>query len=121
MYYYRLNLTETEAQELKGFFFSSMNSNKETVLRKKIFDMKKIHNTDKKKEAMSKATKARTQQAKKKIENSIRLMLFENKKLTHYQIAKHSGVSFVTVIKYIKQSKIDEINNNLTEKQKKLF
>ncbi len=120
MYNYRLSLTETEAQELKEFF-SSLDSEKGSKLRKKIFDMKKIHNTDKKKEAAKKATKARTKSAKEKINNSINLMLFENKKLTHYQIAKHSKVSFVTVVKYLKQDTINSLNSSRTTSQKKLF
>jgi hypothetical protein len=116
MYKYRLNLTEEEAQELKELF-SSLDFDKESMLQKKIYDIKIIHNTDKKKEAMKKATKARTKTVKEKINNAMNLILFENTKLSHYRIAKVSEVSFVTVVKYVNQNTINSLNNIITEKQ----
>lgn len=55
----------------------------------------------KKREATIKATEVRSKKAKDKIENAINLLHLENKAITHYSIAKESGVSFNTVKKYI--------------------
>jgi len=67
---------------------------------------KKIKHSIKKVIACDTATEARTAKAKKKIQNAINILRMENKKLTHYSIAKTAKVSYVTVKKYIS---LDEI------------
>jgi len=62
---------------------------------------KKIKHSTKKIIACDKATEARTAKAKKKIQNAINILRMENKKLTHYSIAKTAKVSYLTVKKYI--------------------
>jgi len=57
--------------------------------------------------ATEKATEARTKKAKEKIQNAINILRLENKKITHYSIAKTADVSYVTVKKYIT---LDEMN-----------
>ena len=57
--------------------------------------------------AADKATAARTAKAKKKIQNAINILRMENKKITHYSIAKTAEVSYTTVKKYIS---IEDIN-----------
>jgi Trp operon repressor len=52
-------------------------------------------------EATSKATESRTAKAKEKIQNAINILRMENKKMTHYSIAKTAGVSYSTVKKYL--------------------
>ncbi len=52
-------------------------------------------------QATNKATESRTAKAKEKIQNAINLLRMENKKITHYSIAKTAGVSYVTVKKYL--------------------
>ncbi len=68
---------------------------------------KKIKKSAKKMVATDKATEARTARAKEKIQNAINILRMENKKITHYSIAKTAGVSYLTVKKYIS---LDEIN-----------
>ena len=67
---------------------------------------KKIKHSTKKYSAAVTATEARTAKAKKKIQNAINILRMENKKITHYSIAKVAGVSYITVKKYIT---LDEI------------
>ena len=62
---------------------------------------KKIKHSTKKIIACDKATEARTAKAKKKIQNAINILRMENRKLTHYSIAKTAKVSYLTVKKYI--------------------
>ena len=54
-----------------------------------------------KKLATMKATQVRSDRAIEKINNAINLLHLENKAITHYSIAKTSGVSFNTVKKHI--------------------
>ena len=67
---------------------------------------KKIKHSSAKYSAAITATEARTAKAKEKIQNAINLLRIENKKITHYSIAKTAGVSYITVKKYIS---LDEI------------
>jgi hypothetical protein len=55
----------------------------------------------KKRIAVEKATAARSERARKKIDDAINLLRLEGKPLTHYSISKASGVAFQTVKKYI--------------------
>ena len=67
---------------------------------------KKIKRSIKKMVAADKATEARTAKAKEKIQNAINILRMENKKITHYSIAKTAGVSYLTVKKYISLNEI---------------
>ena len=62
---------------------------------------KQIEKSIKKSIAADTATAARTAKAKEKIQNAINILRMENKKITHYSIAKTAGVSYTTVKKYI--------------------
>lgn len=62
----------------------------------------KSNTRDSKKRATKKATQTKIKASKEKIENAKNLLLLENKKITPYSIAKTAGVSYNTVIKYIK-------------------
>jgi len=75
-------------------------------IKEKINNPKKIKISDKKYSAAKSATEARTKKAKDKIQNAINILRMQNKKITHYSIAKEAGVSYVTVKKYIS---LDEI------------
>ena len=66
------------------------------------FDSLKARKTSKKiQDATVAATKARTNAAKKKIQDAINMLRFENKKITYYSISKYSNVSYNTVKKYL--------------------
>ena len=52
------------------------------------------------------ATKARSENTRKKIENAINILRIEQKKITAYSIAKISGVSYTTVYSYKKQGRL---------------
>ena len=70
-------------------------------LHKKLINATPYFPSEKKQQATQKATKARSDKAKDKINNAINLLQFENKAITHYSIAQASGVSFNTVKKHI--------------------
>jgi len=76
-------------------------------MKEKIENPKVIKHSYNKSFAASQATEARTNRAKEKIQNAINILRMENKKLTHYAIAKVAGVSFVTVKKYISLDEIE--------------
>ena len=61
---------------------------------------KKVGSSEAQKKAAAKATATREQKAKKKIENAINLLRFENKNISEYAVAKKSGCSINTVKKY---------------------
>lgn len=75
-------------------------------LKEIINNPKKIKRSINKKIAAKKATAFRTSKVKEKIQNAINLLRIENKKITHYSIAKTAGVSFNTVKKYISLNEI---------------
>ncbi|WP_457610393.1 hypothetical protein [Lutibacter sp.] len=76
-------------------------------MKDKINNPKEILWSAKKSIAADNATKARTSKAKKKIQNAINILRMENKKITHYSIAKTAGVSYLTVKKYISLNDIN--------------
>lgn len=53
------------------------------------------------KQATDTATAKRTAQAKEKIQNAVNILRMENKKITHYAIARTAKVSYNTVKKYL--------------------
>lgn len=94
----RLTFTEDE-------FYSMLESLKKVdlnmanmLLNKKIDYANSITST--KRNATKNATKAKVQNTKDKIINSLNLMRLEGKKITTYTIAKESGVSFNSCKKY---------------------
>jgi len=107
---YRLDLEECELNNLKELikYAKSYDELQEEELYfneellEKVQNPKKIKHSGKKALAAEIATEARTKQAKEKIQNAINILRMEDKKLTHYSIAKMAGVSYVTVKKYIK-------------------
>ena len=66
----------------------------------KIDDEQRRVVSPKKKKAMIRATNARIQKAKEKIENSINILRMENRPITVYSVSKESGVSYNTASKY---------------------
>jgi len=70
-------------------------------LKEIVNNPKKIKRSVKKMLAADTATAARTAKAKEKIQNAINILRMENKKITHYSIAKMASVSYATVKKYI--------------------
>ena len=70
-------------------------------LEEKFFKAKLKIISFKKQKAIQKATEVRSDKAREKINNAINLLHLENKAITHYSIAKTSGVSYNTVKKHI--------------------
>jgi hypothetical protein len=116
MFTYRLDLQEHEIEFLKSVVEDIKNKYEKShdleddeqeklfyanELLQKVNNPKKIKYSGKKGNAAEHATEVRTKRAKKKIQNAINILRMENKKLTHYSIAKTAGVSYTTVKKYI--------------------
>jgi len=72
-----------------------------------------IRESDKKSLAAFKATEIRTQNAIKKIENSMNIFRMENKKISVNAISKNSGVSYNTVKKYLSKNTIISFNESI--------
>ena len=104
---YTVDISENEMKEFKekldAIRFPEHKSNLEyhRAVDNFFSKFKKRKNSDAVKEATAKATAKRTAEAKEKIQNAINLLRMENKKITHYSIAKIAGVSYVTVKKYL--------------------
>ena len=107
-YKYRIDLDAYEIEILSQY----MNSIKEedineiqlstfNEIKQKIVKPKKIKHSWRKTYATEKATEARTAKVKEKINNAVAILRMEDKEITPYQVAKVSGVSFVTVKKYL--------------------
>ena len=110
-YNYRIDLDADLMVLLQKYINNTNPTNDDIVL---FNEMKQIINKPKaikrstnKQLASIKATEARTLKAKEKIQNAINLLRLQNKKITHYSIAKASGVSFNTVKKYISLNEMD--------------
>ena len=84
----------------------------EEELLEKLKNPKLIEISMKKTLASSRATEARSQQAKEKIQNAIKFLKEKNKKINYNSIALESGVSFVTVKKYVTQNNLLKNFNN---------
>ena len=91
---YRLDLTADEVEQLQKLEVSGS-------LKDKILNPKQIQSSQKKKEATQTATAHRTANAKAKIQNAINTLKLYDKKITAYQVAKESGVSYSTAKKYL--------------------
>jgi hypothetical protein len=103
---YKIEILQKYIQTIKEEDISEIDLIMFNEMKEIINNPKKIKKSFKKSIAADRATEARTANAKKKIENAMNILRMENKKLTHYAIAKMAGVSFVTVKKYIT---LDEI------------
>jgi len=108
---YRLDLDFNQFQQLQQYINKIDNVSKEDLfyfneMKEIVNAPKKIKHSAKKHTAVKTATEARTKKAKEKILNAINILRMEDKKLTHYSIAKEANVSYVTVKKYIS---LDEI------------
>lgn len=104
-YNYRLDL-DADYFALLQKYINKINVSEDDLilfneLKEIINNPKKIKRSIDKQIAAQKATALRTARAKEKIQNAINILRMENKKITHYSIAKISGVSFNTVKKYI--------------------
>jgi response regulator of citrate/malate metabolism len=60
--------------------------------------------------ASEKATKARSNKAKEKIQTAIDILRMSKQKITHYSIAQTCGVSFTTVKKYLDDDTLKSLN-----------
>ena len=101
----RISLTKEEVIELKkGNVVDSLLSKIEREENKEVSE--KLIN------GIAKAREKRTKDTNKKIENAINILMFENKKLTTYSVAKAAGVSYNTI------NKNDEIKKIIAENEK---
>lgn len=109
---YRLDLTLQELEALsnlingKGYVSELAINN----IKEMLFSPTEIKKSNKKILAADKATQARTNKAKEKIQNAVNILRMENKEFTHYAIAKTSGASFNTVKKYITDDDLTSLN-----------
>ena len=76
----------------------------------KLNNPKIIEYSFKKHTASEKATRVRTEKAKKKIQIAIEILKTQKKKITHYSIAQVCGVSFTTVKKYLDDDTLKSLN-----------
>jgi len=97
-------IVQTEREEIDELI-QALKNNKPNPIVKRILSL--LNGLEERKtsiriaEATSKATESRIAKAKEKIQNAINLLRMENKKMTHYSIAKTAEVSYVTVKKYL--------------------
>lgn len=105
---YRVEFEPEELAILQEYINNIKDKNYTTFneMKEKINNPKEILWSAKKSISADNATKVRTLKAKKKIQNAINILRMENKKITHYSIAKTAGVSYVTVKKYISLNEI---------------
>lgn len=128
MHYFRMDLKDYEFETLKKLlgkleiYCKDQINDKDSdfsfyfnILKESIKNAKKINDSASKRIAMETATKARSKRTKEKIDNAVRLLRFQNEKLTHYKISKESGVSFQTVKKYISNDDLNTFNENIQD------
>jgi len=110
---YRLDMDHIELETLKNIIKGDGHINQTALqsLNEKISEVKIIKRSEAKIQAAIKATDIKIQQTKDKIENGINIQRLENKKFTHYSIAKSSGVSINTVKKYIDDDRLKSLND----------
>ena len=121
LFYKRIDLTEFEYDNLiKCIDFDKLkeiekeyedfNAFKGFNIIDKINNPKNIEYSSSKSTAASKATKARSEKVKYKINIAIEILQTEKKTITHYAIAKKCGVSFNTVKKHISEETLESLN-----------
>lgn len=102
------NLNITNINEMIEYTKDSESS--WNTLKEKLNNPIKIKHSQNKRKAMSKATNARSTKAKEKIDKAINKLQLENKKITHYSIAKTANTAFVTVKKYVDGNYLKSLN-----------
>jgi response regulator of citrate/malate metabolism len=88
---YRLDLTKAEFEEIVSYLPN---------LSQKL---KLIKKSPKKTLSSQKATEFRTKTVKRKIQNAINILKFEDKPITAYSVAKTADIAYVTAKKYLQQ------------------
>ena len=100
----RITITEIEYEKLKNIVdFSLFDSSEIDCLNFIIEKIEADRNkkvSGKKIRAVAKATEARINKAKRKIETALNLMRLEGKAISVYLVAKEAGVSYNTANKY---------------------
>ena len=76
----------------------------------KVNNPKEIKFSAAKNTASEKATKARSNKAKEKIQTAIDILRMSKQKITHYSIAQTCGVSYTTVKKYLDDDTLKSLN-----------
>ena len=117
---YRLDLNLSELERLQEILADLKESEKYNSyylelesfksLNEMIHNPKEIKYSGAKGNAAANATEARSKKAKAKIDNAINILRMENKKITHYAIAKIGNVSYNTVTKYLTDDCIISLN-----------
>ena len=125
LFYKRLDLTKLEYEYLiKCIDFEKLeeiekriekdNENFETVKSFNIIDKlnnpKEIEYSSNKSAAALQATEARSEKVKYKMNIAIEILQTVKKEITHYAIAKISGVSFNTAKRHISDEKLKSLN-----------
>ena len=117
---YRLDLNLSELETLKKIIEDIETSDKYKNYYSEIKSFKSLNNMIQKPKEINysgakcnaalRATEARVSKAKEKIDNAINILKHENKKITHYSIAKVSNVSFNTIKKHLSDDYITSLN-----------
>jgi len=112
---YRIDLDKDELESLQKLLSKiKHNSKPETkTLLGKIAKPTEINESEKKVRAIATATRHRSKKAQEKIANAVNILRMENKKFTHYNIAKMAEVSFNTCRKYISDEYLNTLNENM--------
>ena len=116
---FRLDLEEDELVSLQELLKNAKPSEllvkkiSTKTLLEKIAKPTEIHESEKKVRAIATATKHRSKKAQEKIANAVNILRMENKKFTHYNIAKMAEVSFNTCRKYISDEYLITLNENI--------
>jgi len=98
---YILHAEKKEVDELIAMLKRSKKNDAVKRLLELLGNLEERKTSDKIKQATKKATAKRTAAAKAKIQNAINILKMENKKITHYSVAKTAQVSYATVKKYL--------------------
>ena len=102
---YRIDLQKDEIMTLLEVLadvdIAKVNISSLNQIKQKAENPKRIKRSWRKSEATKIATEARIKKVKEKIQNAVNILRMENKEVTAYQVSKASGVSFVTVKKYL--------------------
>lgn len=103
----RITLTNQEASILQTILANAINCDtmeKEQSVAysiiERIINEKYKYASNKQKDAAKKATEKRSANAKKKIENAVKMLRLERKEITTYIVSLESGCSFNTCKKY---------------------
>jgi len=109
---YILHTDKKEIDELVTLLQRSKQNDTVKRLLKLLRNLELRKHSSKIDQATKKATAKRTATAKKKIQNAVNILRIENKKITHYSVAKTACVSYTTVKKYLQQELLLKNKNN---------